>query len=150
MDHSTADYKTVRSLLRGLDILQALNRCQLGRATSTELAQMTGLHRTTVRRLLETLIDAGYVRRSDSDDRADLPVLSYDAARGMVRIAPLAHWRDVDVEDYIARHGVLVNPLLELGYLSIGCTPCTRPVAPGADPRSGRWAGFAKTECGIH
>jgi phosphoadenosine phosphosulfate reductase len=51
---------------------------------------------------------------------------------------------------YIADNGVLVNPLAYDGYPSIGCAPCTRRVAPGEDPRSGRWAGTAKTECGIH
>ena len=51
---------------------------------------------------------------------------------------------------YIAEHQVPVNPLFELGYGSIGCAPCTRPVAPGEDPRAGRWAGSNKTECGIH
>ena len=64
-----ADYTTVRSLVRGLDLLRALNRHEKGRASLTQIANETGLHRTTVRRLLETLIDEGYVRRSESDDR---------------------------------------------------------------------------------
>ena len=58
--------------------------------------------------------------------------------------------RDEEVERYITDNGVLVNPLQYDGYPSIGCAPCTRRVAPGEDPRSGRWAGTAKTECGIH
>jgi phosphoadenosine phosphosulfate reductase len=67
-----------------------------------------------------------------------------------VKVNPLACWTEADVAAYIAEHGVLVNPLVEEGYLSIGCAPCTRRVAPGADPRSGRWAGTGKVECGLH
>lgn len=90
------------------------------------------------------------MRRVETPGRSDTPVVSYDEARGMVRIAPLAAWRDVDVEDYVRRHGVLTNPLLSEGFLSIGCAPCTRAVRPGEDARAGRWAGLSKTECGIH
>jgi phosphoadenosine phosphosulfate reductase len=54
------------------------------------------------------------------------------------------------VDDYIARHGILVNTLVSDGYPSIGCATCTRRIEPGADPRSGRWAGTGKSECGIH
>ena len=63
---------------------------------------------------------------------------------------PLATWSDEQVVEYVAKHDILVNPLREIGYTSIGCAPCTRPVAPGDDTRAGRWAGRAKTECGIH
>jgi phosphoadenosine phosphosulfate reductase len=54
------------------------------------------------------------------------------------------------MDAYIAEHNVLVNPLVEAGYPSIGCAPCTRKPLPGEDKRSGRWAGRAKTECGLH
>jgi phosphoadenosine phosphosulfate reductase len=67
-----------------------------------------------------------------------------------VKVSPIARWNADDVDRYIAENGVLVNPLLYDGYPSIGCWPCTRRVEPGEDPRSGRWSGFAKTECGIH
>ena len=70
--------------------------------------------------------------------------------RARSRSRPLARWTDEQVEHYIADNGVLVNPLVYDGYPSIGCWPCTRRVAPGDDPRSGRWAGTNKTECGIH
>lgn len=90
------------------------------------------------------------LRRAQSPTRAGTPVVSYDAARGKVKIAPIASWSDADVENYIAEHGILVNPLRSAGYPSIGCAPCTRAVAVGDDPRAGRWAGVAKTECGIH
>ncbi|MGH3805658.1 MAG: phosphoadenylyl-sulfate reductase [Pseudonocardiaceae bacterium] len=90
------------------------------------------------------------LRRAEALTRAATPVVSYDARRGKVRVAPLAAWSDQNVEDYIAEHGILVNPLLTVGYRSIGCAPCTRTVAAGEDPRAGRWAGSAKAECGIH
>ncbi|MFN2495271.1 MAG: phosphoadenylyl-sulfate reductase [Pseudonocardiaceae bacterium] len=90
------------------------------------------------------------VRRVDAPTRADTPVVSYDAKRGKVKVAPMATWSDADVDRYIAEHNVLINPLLTAGYPSIGCAPCTRAVAPGEDPRAGRWAGLAKTECGLH
>lgn len=90
------------------------------------------------------------LRRVETPTRAGTPVVSYDARRGKVKIAPIAAWSDQDVEDYIALHGILINPLLTVGYRSIGCAPCTRAVAAGEDPRAGRWAGSVKTECGIH
>ena len=90
------------------------------------------------------------LRRAEAPSRVGTPVVSYDAKRGKVKIAPIAAWSDADVEDYIAEHGILINPLLTVGYRSIGCAPCTRTVAAGDDPRAGRWAGLAKTECGIH
>jgi phosphoadenosine phosphosulfate reductase len=90
------------------------------------------------------------LRRVEAPTRAGTPVVAYDARRGKVKIAPIAAWSDQDVEDYIALHGILINPLLTAGYRSIGCAPCTRAVAAGEDPRAGRWAGSVKTECGIH
>ena len=59
-------------------------------------------------------------------------------------------WSDHDVAGYIADHEIPFNPLLRQGYLSIGCAPCTRPAMDGDDPRSGRWVGSEKTECGLH
>ncbi len=67
-----------------------------------------------------------------------------------MKVNPLATWSDVDVAGYIADHDVPVNPLTAQGYPSIGCMPCTTPVAPGEDPRAGRWRGLDKTECGLH
>jgi phosphoadenosine phosphosulfate reductase len=90
------------------------------------------------------------LRRAEAPTRVGTPVVSYDAKRGKVRIAPIAAWSDADVEDYVAEHGILVNPLLTAGYPSIGCAPCSRAVTAGQDRRSGRWAGSTKTECGIH
>jgi phosphoadenosine phosphosulfate reductase len=68
----------------------------------------------------------------------------------MVKVNPLATWTMADIEAYQVEHGLPRNPLVAQGYPSIGCAPCTRQVAPGEDPRAGRWAGKDKTECGIH
>ena len=90
------------------------------------------------------------VRREEAPTRANTPVVEYDAKRNMVKLNPIAPWTQDDLDTFIADNGVLVNPLTYDGYPSIGCEPCTRRVAPGEDPRSGRWAGRAKTECGLH
>jgi phosphoadenosine phosphosulfate reductase len=90
------------------------------------------------------------LRRDEAPTRAATPVVGWDEAFGLVKISPLARWTADDVAGYAARHAVLVNPLVADGYPSIGCEPCTRRVAPGEDPRAGRWAGSAKTECGLH
>ena len=90
------------------------------------------------------------LRRVDAVTRSDIPVVGWDERRGMVKVNPLASWTDADVERFTAEENVLENPLRQLGYASIGCAPCTRAVAPGEDPRAGRWAGRAKTECGLH
>jgi len=90
------------------------------------------------------------LRRVEAPTRAGTPVVSYDSKRGKVKVAPMAAWTDQVVENYIAEHNILTNPLLSLGYPSIGCAPCTRAVTAGEDSRAGRWAGSVKTECGIN
>ncbi len=92
---------------------------------------------------------ASGIRRADSPARANTPIVSWDHKRKMVRLAPIARWSDDEVASYIEDNGLLVNPLLDDGYSSIGCAPCTQRAAAD-DPRAGRWAGLAKTECGIH
>jgi len=104
---------------------------QLDRALAGKSAWMSGL------------------RRDEAPSRAGSPILTTDL-RGLVKVNPLATWTAGDVDDYIARHDVVVNPLIAQGYPSIGCMPCTQKVAPGEDPRSGRWAGRDKSECGLH
>ena len=104
---------------------------QLDRALAGKAAWMSGL------------------RRDESETRADAPIVTRDL-RGLIKVNPLARWTAADVDDYIDTHDVQVNPLLDQGYPSIGCKPCTRRVAPGQDPRSGRWAGSSKSECGLH
>ena len=90
------------------------------------------------------------LRRAETHHRVIAPVIGWDARKGKVKVSPLARWSDEDVERYVAENHVLVNPLVYDGYPSIGCATCTSKVEEGADPRSGRWAGTGKTECGIH
>ncbi len=87
-------------------------------------------------------------KRFQAATRAALPV--FEAVGPRIRINPLAKWTTADLADYMRTHQLRENPLVAYGYLSIGCFPCTQPVKPGEDARSGRWAGQAKTECGIH
>ena len=104
----------------------------LARALEGKQAWMTGL------------------RRADAATRSDAPIIGFDPARGLIKVNPLANWSDRDVAGYTADHGLPVHPLSRQGYLSIGCAPTTRPPLDPTDPRSGRWAGEEKTECGLH
>ncbi|MDX3236175.1 phosphoadenylyl-sulfate reductase [Streptomyces sp. ME03-5709C] len=90
------------------------------------------------------------LRRDESPTRANTPVVAWDARRRKVKVSPIARWTQQDADAYITEHGVLTNPLLTDGYASVGCAPCTRRVLEGEDARAGRWAGRAKTECGLH
>ena len=90
------------------------------------------------------------LRREETPHRADAALVEWDEHHGMVKLNPLAAWSFDQLTDWAQTHLVRVNPLLSQGYPSIGCAPCTRAVQPGQDPRAGRWAGTAKTECGIH
>jgi phosphoadenosine phosphosulfate reductase len=90
------------------------------------------------------------VRREETDARSDTRVVEWDTKRAMVKVNPIAGWTQEQVDAYIAENEVLLNPLVDEGYPSIGCATCTMPVKPGADPRSGRWAGTGKNECGLH
>lgn len=90
------------------------------------------------------------VRRDEAPTRTHTPLVTWDAKNGLVKVNPVAAWSFDELMGYAAAHRAPVNLLLDFGYPSIGCQPCTRPVAPGDDPRSGRWAGTAKTECGLH
>jgi phosphoadenosine phosphosulfate reductase len=91
-------------------------------------------------------------RRAHGAARSTLAVAEFDAARGMPKFNPLAHWPDEAVWHYIEQHQVPVNPLHARGYPSIGCEPCTRAIRPGEDPRAGRWWWEHQTskECGLH
>jgi phosphoadenosine phosphosulfate reductase len=93
---------------------------------------------------------ASGLRREETPERWDAGCVEWDARHRKIKVNPLVDWTRAELESYIAEHGVLLNTLRYDGYPSIGCAPCTSLVAPGADPRSGRWAGTAKTECGIH
>jgi len=104
-----------------------------------------------LRRKLATL-DAwiAAIRRDQTPDRAHAQKVDWDAKFGLVKINPLCDWTSDMVWDYVRANDLPYNPLHDQGYPSIGCQPCTKPVAHGGDPRSGRWAGMAKTECGLH
>jgi phosphoadenosine phosphosulfate reductase len=90
------------------------------------------------------------VRRDEAPTRANTPLVTWDERNGLVKVNPVAGWTYDELMDYATEHHVPVNVLLSQGYPSIGCAPCTQPVAAGADPRSGRWATLEKTECGLH
>ncbi|WP_102417199.1 phosphoadenylyl-sulfate reductase [Mycobacterium sp. 4858] len=90
------------------------------------------------------------LRRVEAATRANAPLISFDESFELIKVNPIADWTDEDVQDYIERNNVLVNPLVEEGYPSIGCAPCTSKPAEGEDPRSGRWRGRNKVECGLH
>jgi phosphoadenosine phosphosulfate reductase len=90
------------------------------------------------------------IRREQTPQRAGTKAVVWEERYGAAKIAPLVHWRDEQVWDYVREHEVPVNPLLHQGYKSIGCEPQTRPVHDDEDPRAGRWSGLEKTECGLH
>ena len=90
------------------------------------------------------------IRRDQTPERATAPVVGWDGRFGLVKINPLVRWTSAEVRAYVAEHQVPYNPLHDHHYPSIGCTPCTSQVMPGEDPRSGRWRGKEKTECGLH
>ena len=90
------------------------------------------------------------LRRTETAGRSNSPIVHLDLGRGIVKVNPLAPWSDLDIEGYKADRELLEHPLKAHGYPSIGCWPCTKPVRDGDDPRSGRWAGTGKTECGLH
>jgi len=104
---------------------------QLDRALNGKAAWMSGL------------------RRDEAASRAGAPIVARDP-RGLIKVNPIANWTQLDCDSYLADHDIPHNPLLDQGYLSIGCWPCTKPVTDGDDPRSGRWSGRDKTECGLH
>lgn len=90
------------------------------------------------------------LRRAEAATRANAPAVAFNEKFGVVKINPLVTWTDEQTDRYIAQNAILINPLIEDGYPSIGCRTCTVKPAPGADPRSGRWAGTGKVECGLH
>lgn len=91
------------------------------------------------------------IRRDQSADRAQAPIVGWDKKFNLVKIAPLANWTNKEVWNHIIKNDVPYNPLFDQGYTSIGCWPCTRAVAAGeTDERAGRWSGTGKTECGLH
>jgi phosphoadenosine phosphosulfate reductase len=90
------------------------------------------------------------IRRDQAPTRAGAGLVEWDRLFSLVKLNPIARWTWDDVWSYIRAHDVPYNVLHDRNYPSIGCQPCTRPVRPGEDPRAGRWANFAKKECGLH
>jgi phosphoadenylyl-sulfate reductase (thioredoxin) len=90
------------------------------------------------------------IRRDQTPDRADARVVGWDGRFGLVKVNPLVRWTFADVQTHVKRYDVPYNALHDRGYPSIGCWPCTSPVAVGEDPRAGRWRGREKVECGLH
>jgi phosphoadenosine phosphosulfate reductase len=90
------------------------------------------------------------IRRDQTSARAGARKVEWDVKFGLVKVNPIADWTSKQVWNYIHQHDVPYNTLHDQDYPSIGCTHCTRAVRPGEDPRTGRWPGFAKTECGLH
>jgi len=90
------------------------------------------------------------LKRVDTPERAEAPVIAWDPSRNMVKVNPVAAWDDDDVDAYVAAHDLPRHPLNYVGYVSIGCAPTTVPVPEGHHPCEGRWAGTGKTECGLH
>ena len=89
------------------------------------------------------------IRRDQTSTRAKAHILEMQAD-GLIKINPLLNWTRTHIAYYAMLHDLPEHPLLEKGYRSIGCAPCTRPVQEGEDERAGRWAGKGKTECGLH
>ena len=90
------------------------------------------------------------IRQDQTIERSNARVVEWDYQWRLVKINPLVHWSKHQVWEYIETNNVPFNPLHERGYPSIGCTHCTQPVREGEGERSGRWAGLAKKECGMH
>jgi phosphoadenylyl-sulfate reductase (thioredoxin) len=90
------------------------------------------------------------IRRDQTPDRANAPVVGWDGRFGLVKVNPLVRWTFDEVRAYVRAHDVPYNLLHDQGYPSIGCWPCTSPVAVGEDLRAGRWRGREKKECGLH
>jgi phosphoadenosine phosphosulfate reductase len=93
---------------------------------------------------------ASAIRRDQSPDRAQAPIVGWDKKFQLVKVSPLANWTKSQVWSLIVKENIPYNPLHDQGYTSIGCWPCTRATMLGEDERAGRWSGFAKTECGLH
>ncbi|SDH90852.1 phosphoadenosine phosphosulfate reductase [Actinokineospora alba] len=151
-DAVAAVYPEVRIVNAEAEQSVADQEAEFGLLNKTDPTQCCFLRKVVP--LQKTL--AGYdawvtgVRRVDAPTRANTPIVQWDDRNNLVKINPIAAWSDEKFNGYIADHGILENPLVSIGYLSIGCAPCTSLPKPGEDARSGRWAGQSKTECGLH
>jgi phosphoadenosine phosphosulfate reductase len=151
-DAVAATYPKVRVLNATADATVAEQEAEFGLLHQTDPDRCCRLRKVVpLQRML-----AGYdawvtgIRRADSPNRANVPLVSWDERNSLIKINPIAAWTDEQFDRYLIDHQILSNPLVAAGYPSIGCAPCTTRPLPGADLRSGRWAGQAKTECGLH
>jgi phosphoadenosine phosphosulfate reductase len=147
-------YRIRLEVLRGEVSIEEQNRRFGARLFERDTDQCCALRKVEPTRRALVGLDAWVagLRRDQSKSRAAIDLLeSYDRDGGekLVKVNPLAAWTRKDTWDYLVAHEVPYNPLLDRGYKSIGCWPCTQPVADGADERAGRWGG-QKSECGIH
>lgn len=91
------------------------------------------------------------LRAEQSENRENLSILEWDSQRQLHKYNPLIHWTYQEVLDYIKEHKIQDMPIHRQGYISVGCKPCTRPIAEGENPRAGRWWWEeSKKECGLH
>ncbi|MFZ0059986.1 MAG: phosphoadenylyl-sulfate reductase [Acidimicrobiales bacterium] len=90
------------------------------------------------------------LKRVDTPERVGAPVIGWEPSKRLVKVNPLGAWTDDDIDRYVEDHRLPRHPLCAAGFVSIGCTPTTRPIVPGEDPRAGRWPDSEKTECGLH
>ncbi len=112
-------------------------------------------HLRKVRPLARALRDVDVwitgLRREQSPNRQAMRILEWDEGYGLLKCNPLIDWSTAEMLACLERHGVPDNPLHREGFVSIGCAPCTRAIAPGEDPRAGRWWWeTSKKECGLH
>lgn len=133
---SVEDYEKLNG---GPVYLHDPNRCCLERKLRVQEKAIAGMHAW-----------ASAIRRDQSEDRANAPIVGWDKKFRLVKVSPLANWTKKKVWDFIVKHDVPYNPLHDEGFTSIGCRPCTRAIQIGEDERAGRWSGFAKKECGLH
>ncbi len=132
--------------------LEEQSRVYGDRLWKTDPDACCGLRKVEPMRRALSTVDcwASGIRREDSAARASAPKFAWDKRFSLWKINPLADWSERDVWNHLNEHNVPYNPLHDQGYPSIGCTHCTRPVAPGQSARDGRWSGSGKTECGIN
>jgi phosphoadenosine phosphosulfate reductase len=90
------------------------------------------------------------LKRVDTPERTGAPVVRWEPEKCLVKVNPIAAWTDEDVGRYVEERGLARHSFNAAGYVSIGCAPTTRPIAPGEDPRAGRWPESDKTGCGLH
>jgi phosphoadenosine phosphosulfate reductase len=147
-------YRINLQVLKGTVTLEEQNRRYGLKLYERDTDQCCGLRKVEPTERALKGVDAWIagLRRDQSKTRAEIDAIEQYERAGeppLIKVNPLRRWTRKDTWDYLLRHEVPYNPLLDQGYTSIGCWPCTRPVKAGEDERSGRW-GSEKAECGIH